>query len=337
MSKAEELLQTVSSTPVVTAGAGEGEEHIVIGMDRVVTVPDALKNIGVQFDHNIETVTFDCPRYWDGIDMSVMKIYVNYMRIDGHVGMHLCNNLIVGDDIMSFDWTISGDVTNVEGNIQFLICIKKTDAEGNEENHWNSRLNEDLYISKGLKCQETVLRRFPDIITQLLTRMDAVEVEQQRWEGATSENLDIWKSDLEKSLSDWQTANEESMAEFKTAMELTQSNWQTSNEEAMSTWKDETSEALDARMKEAEAQVTDEAITEQINEALTTDPSTQATVAQVLNQYLVDNPLAEVAIDSTLTIEGAAADAKAVGDEIKRLEGLIGDVNTILEQLIGGE
>ena len=47
-----------------------------------------------------------------------------------------------------------------------------------------------MYISEGLKCQESVLRRFPDIITQLLQRMDAVEVEQQRWEVATYEELD---------------------------------------------------------------------------------------------------------------------------------------------------
>ena len=175
MSKVDDLLNRLAASPVSTAGAGAAEEHIIIGRDRCIIVPDVLKKIGVQFDHNVETVTFDCPRYWDDNDMSKMKIYVNYMRSDGHVGMHLCNNVVVEDDIMHFDWTISGDVTSVEGYFSFLVCIKKTDGEGAEENHWNSELNSDMYISKGLKCQETVLRRFPDIITQLLTRMDDVE------------------------------------------------------------------------------------------------------------------------------------------------------------------
>ena len=48
------------------------EPHIVIGYDRVVTVPDQLKRLAVQYDHDIETVTFDCPRYWGKHDMSQM-------------------------------------------------------------------------------------------------------------------------------------------------------------------------------------------------------------------------------------------------------------------------
>lgn len=56
MSTANELFTTAS---------GVDEAHIVINSDRSVSVPDELKNIAVQYDHNIETVTFDCPRYWD--------------------------------------------------------------------------------------------------------------------------------------------------------------------------------------------------------------------------------------------------------------------------------
>lgn len=31
------------------------EPHIVVGSDRMITVPDELKNIAVQYDHNVET------------------------------------------------------------------------------------------------------------------------------------------------------------------------------------------------------------------------------------------------------------------------------------------
>lgn len=50
--------------------SNDDDPHIVIGPDKIVTVPEALKKIAVQHDHNIETVTFDCPRYWDGIDFA---------------------------------------------------------------------------------------------------------------------------------------------------------------------------------------------------------------------------------------------------------------------------
>ena len=79
MSQAENLLNNLSSyeidmysTDVLT------EEHIVIGSDRSITVPESLKRIAVQFDNDVETVTFDCPRYWDNLDLSTMKIYINY-------------------------------------------------------------------------------------------------------------------------------------------------------------------------------------------------------------------------------------------------------------------
>ena len=176
MSKAEDLLNSLAEEEkgaVYTVSSNE--PHIVVGLDRFITVPDQIKKIGVQYDHDIETITFDCPRFWDGNDLSTMKIYINYMREDGHVGMYLCDIVSIEDNIMHFNWTISGEVTQIKGTISFLVCIKRVDSDGNEERHWNSELCQDLYVSEGMECQESILYRYPDIITQLLTRMDITE------------------------------------------------------------------------------------------------------------------------------------------------------------------
>lgn len=176
MSKAEDLLNSLTEEEEGAVDAVlSNEPHIVIGLDRFITVPDQIKKIGVQYDHDIETITFDCPRFWDGNDLSTMKIYINYMREDGHVGMYLCDIVSIEGDIMHFNWTISGEVTQIKGSISFLVCIKRVDSDGNEERHWNSELCQDLYISEGMECQESILYRYPDIITQLLTRMDIAE------------------------------------------------------------------------------------------------------------------------------------------------------------------
>lgn len=175
MSQANDLLNAVAES---TAGSAT-EGHLVIGRDRYITVPDDLKRVAVQFDNNIETVTFDCPRYWDGKDMSEMMVYVNYMRSDNAMGSFVCENIRVDEtdpELMHFDWIITGNVTAVAGPISFLVCIKDTDVEGNEANHWNTELNTDLYVSPGMNCStESALRKYPDIITQLLLRMDRVE------------------------------------------------------------------------------------------------------------------------------------------------------------------
>lgn len=176
MSQAEALLNTLSSdeTTVYTRNS-ETEGHIVIGNDRFITVPDSLKRIAVQYDHNIETVTFDCPRYWDNHDMSQMKVYINYILPNDKIGSYLAQNVTPLGNTMTFTWTISGNVTQAKGDISFLVCAKRTDDEGNETLHWNSELNSDCYISEGLAVNNSIVSKYPDIITQLLTRMDEVE------------------------------------------------------------------------------------------------------------------------------------------------------------------
>ena len=179
MSKAENLLNSLN-TPSGLVNESE-EPHIVIGYDRVVTVPDQLKRLAVQHDHDVETVTFDCPRYWDEHDMSKMSVYLNYLRSDTYQAAYKVPTVTVdanNSSIMHFDWTISRNVSSVTGKIVFLACVKKTDADGNESNHWNSELCKDCYVSEGLEPNAEELKEaYPDIIEQwhqeLLDRADA--------------------------------------------------------------------------------------------------------------------------------------------------------------------
>lgn len=179
MSRADELLDAVSDEGIALYTADPATEgHIVVDSNRNVTVPEELRRIAVQFDNNMETVTFDCPRYWDGIDMSKMKVYINYLTKSNVRGMYWAEKVTVDpqdDTVMHFDWLITRNVTLVKGPISFLVCIRDVDEEGNESNHWNSELNQEMYVSEGLECEESILEQYPDIITQLLTRMDYVE------------------------------------------------------------------------------------------------------------------------------------------------------------------
>lgn len=168
MSQAENLLNSLNTSLYL---ANESEEpHIIIDDDRFITVPDQLKRLAVQYDHDIETVTFDCPRYWDGIDMSKMTVYINYLRSDSYHAMYKANNVAVdtsNNSIMHFDWTISRNVSSVVGKLAFLVCIRKTDEDGNEVNHWNSELCKECYVSEGLEPDaEDFKELYPDIIDQ---------------------------------------------------------------------------------------------------------------------------------------------------------------------------
>lgn len=168
----------MSSAEDIFASMNIEEPHIVIGSDRKIIVPDKLKRIAVQFDHNIETVTFDCPRYWDGHDMSTMAVYINYMRSDSKPGSYKADNVRVDetdDTIMHFDWTITRNVSDVKGQLAVLVCVRNVDGDGNEQNHWNSELCKDMYVSEGMKCGESIVDLYPDVITQILTNLNIIE------------------------------------------------------------------------------------------------------------------------------------------------------------------
>ena len=152
----------------IFSSVGIEEPHIIIGTDRFITVPTSLRRIAVEHDHNVETVTFECPRYWDEHDLSTMAIYINYVLSNGYADSYPADNVAVEDDVMFFTWTIKREVTQVSGSIKFIVCAKNTDDQGNESNHWNSELCEDMYVSKGLETTPQIASEYQDLITELL-------------------------------------------------------------------------------------------------------------------------------------------------------------------------
>lgn len=175
MSLADELLDTVAGGDISTYAADSTiEPHIVVNFDRTVFVPEELKKLAVQFDHNVETVTFDCPRYWDGLDMSQMNVYINYVRSDNQTGAYQTEVTSADEETMHFAWTIENHVTEVKGDIAFLVCVKKTEGE-EEVNHWNSELCRECYISEGLEAEAVIANENPDVIGQLLNMILSID------------------------------------------------------------------------------------------------------------------------------------------------------------------
>lgn len=164
--------------PISLLATSGVEPYIVIGKDRHITVPDELKRIAVQADHDIMTINFVCPRFWDGHDLSYMQIYINYKRSDGYIGMHNCSMVRVDENdqtMMHFVWTVSRNVTLVAGKIKFNVCAKFLDENGHEKVHWNSEIYHDTYVAPGIEAYETVTNNYPDVITDLMLRIQALE------------------------------------------------------------------------------------------------------------------------------------------------------------------
>lgn len=152
MSLAENLLNSLDETAYANAriaGGGVEEEHIVVDASRTITVPANLKTIAVKGDKDIETVTIDCIRYWDGHDLSQFAVYINYILPNGDESTYIPENLTVFEDMFSFTWTIGREITSYQGGITFWIVAKLTDESGDLIKQWSSFQNSDCTIAQG--------------------------------------------------------------------------------------------------------------------------------------------------------------------------------------------
>ena len=157
----------------------EISQHIVISRDKSVYVPEIIRKSIVYRDRNVERLTFDCPRYWSGIDISELNIYVNYIaegqkKKKEDPGSFLCENVIVDEDnteIFHFDWRITSNASEFPDKLIFLVCAKSVDAEGNEDVHWNSHLCKDLEVQEGLEASDSIVNKYPDVIESILSKL----------------------------------------------------------------------------------------------------------------------------------------------------------------------
>ena len=169
-------------------------EHITINSDRSVTVPVELRKIGVQYDHNVNTIEFVGPRYSGNVDLSTMTIYINYILSDKTPGKYKAENVIIDDQddsLIRFNWTITRNVTKVSGILSCLVCAKKTDEEGNEINHWNTDIFRLLSVSEGMENDLVIQEQYPDIITSLIQNVNEHDAKLLEFSGLDTRVTDI--------------------------------------------------------------------------------------------------------------------------------------------------
>lgn len=165
---------------------------------RVITVPASEKLFGVANDGNSERKHFRCPKVvGDNIDLSTMHLYINYQNANGQKYPYLVEDIRTDGDYITFSWLISPNVTAYKGQIKYIVCAKNgATAE------WNTTLAEGTVL-EGLEATDAVVSRNPDIIEQILTRLDNVtEIPQEKVTEAVSTYMEANPINVPKNLSD---------------------------------------------------------------------------------------------------------------------------------------
>lgn len=165
---------------------------------RIITVPESERIFGVANDGNTERKHFRCPKIvGDNINLSTMHLYINYQNANGQKYPYLVEDVKTDGDYITFSWLIGPDVVAYKGQIKFIVCAKKGDRAIPE---WNTTLAEGAVL-EGLEAADEVVARNPDIIEQILTRLDNVtEIPQEKVSSAVKEYMEANPIDIPPTL-----------------------------------------------------------------------------------------------------------------------------------------
>lgn len=207
----EEALEASGAEPV-------NDIFLINPETRTITVPETEKIFGVSHDGNTERKHFRCSKIvGDNIDLSTMHLYINYQNANGEKSAYLVEDIRTDGDYITFSWLIGPDVVAYKGQIKFIVCAKKGDGTIPE---WNTTLAEGTVL-EGLEATDEVVARNPDIIEQILTRLDNVtEIPQEKVTEAVSTYMEANPINVPKNLSDLKED-----AEHRTVTDAEKQSW----------------------------------------------------------------------------------------------------------------
>lgn len=168
----------------------DDSELLVIDHDfRTISIPSNKKLLGVTNDSRVNTLWFIAPRYYNGIDMSLFELRINYMNAHNEGDLYVVQNPIIGDEFIKFCWVVGHHACLYNGNVSFIVCAKLF-VEGSEPpaiaREYNTALH-TLPVVNGLEVDEIVYEANYDLIEQFLREIKRGE-EIEEWYRLTIEN-----------------------------------------------------------------------------------------------------------------------------------------------------
>lgn len=173
MATADEILEQMENNPELYAA--DPEEICVIDNDlRTISIPSSVQLAGVESDEDVRRLNFQMSKQYGEVDLSGFDIRINFMNANNSGDVYAVTDKAVSGDNITFSWLVGRNALAYRGNIRFIVCLKKTDAEGVVQQEFNTTIAQ-LTVLEGLETTEAVVAENPDIIEQILVRLDELE------------------------------------------------------------------------------------------------------------------------------------------------------------------
>lgn len=148
------------------------DEVITIDNDlRTIIIPASITLLGVESDENVRALHFQMPKTYKGLDLSEFAIRINYMNANNVGDTYAVDDSEISGENIVFTWTVGRVACMYKGDTKFIVCLKKKDASGNVLKEFNTSLT-SLPVLEGLETTEAVVAENPDIIEQILTKIE---------------------------------------------------------------------------------------------------------------------------------------------------------------------
>lgn len=141
----------------------------------------------MQYDHDSEMYTFQVPRFIEGYDVSLCnKIEILYSNIDRKTkesfdDIYQITDVSVDEELVTFEWLVSGFATRFAGSLNFLIRFAFTEEDSTYSYLWHTDIFKGITILEGMNNSEAIVKQNPDIIDAL--QKDVVDLQ------VTDENI----------------------------------------------------------------------------------------------------------------------------------------------------
>lgn len=141
---------------------------------RTITIPEKICNLGVEADANVKRLRFSMPRSYDGVDLSGFSIRINYQNAKGDGDVYPVTDAEPSAESITFSWLVGPHALACKGKVKFIVCLKKLDEAGKVTQAYHTTVA-SLPVLEGLETCECIVEEHPDVLEQILLRLDNLE------------------------------------------------------------------------------------------------------------------------------------------------------------------
>lgn len=179
--------------------------HPIVDDDRRFTIDPNSRAISydgdaitlIQGDHNSESFSFEIPRFVEGHDMSLcnqIKIHFNNTdrrKKNESKDIYPVKNAAVSDDVLVFDWLISGKATKYNGTLSFLIQFCCLEEDGTYSYLWHTDMYKGITIASSYNNSEGIAEDYSDLL--------------EEWRSQVIRQIELSNSNIQKINEDYNT------------------------------------------------------------------------------------------------------------------------------------